>query len=766
MAEDERQASGGESAPPPAFDRPRRDPEHSARAGDARPRRLGPRDWLDEVRRRKVPRAAVAYLVGVFGVFQGVQVLISAFELNPRFLTWVVVLGAIGFPLNLLLAWHFDIFAPSDAPAGPVPESAFPGGAERRVRLRKPTWAAIAAMALVAAGLATWRLWPRERPPPKAQTVLIADLENRTGEYVFDGTLEPVLGIALEGASFVSTFRRDVALRIADQARFEGTGLGEKRARLVAQREGIGVVTAGAIDRSAKGYRVGVRAVDAFTGVPVVEATEEATSKDAVLAAATRLAARIRAALGDTVPESVQLTAGETYSAGSLEAAHEYALGMNAQFAGKWDDAVRHYEQALRLDRNMGRAYAGLAVIENNRGRHAEASRYFKEAMARVDRMSEREKFRSRGAYYLVVDRDPDRAIEALAELVKRFPADNAGLANLAVAYQLKRDFPRALEEARRAVAIYPKIVQQRNNVGLFAMYLGDFDAAIQEQQKVLELNPGFENGYVGLALAQLAAGRPDDAASTWSRLAGLGAAGASSAAEGLADLALYQGRLGDARALLEKGAQADLAAKDGAAAARKLAMLAEALLAGGKGSQAAAAADRALQSAGGHDYVLFAAARVLARAGEERKARAVADDLDRRLPPESRMYAELLRGEAELRRRSFPEAVERYRGALRHVDSWLARCGLGHAYLEAGAFTQAQEELERCKKRRGEATDAFLDVVPTYRYWPEVEYRLGRAQEGLGSPGAAESYRAFLAAKTADEDPAVPDARRRLGKP
>ena len=147
MAEDGRQASGGESAPPPAVDRPRREREHSARAGAARPRRLGPRDWLDEVRRRKVPRAAVAYLVGVFGVFQGVQVILSAFNLDPRFLTWVVVLGAIGFPLNLLLAWHFDIFAPSDAPAGPVPESAFPGGAERRVRLRKPTWAAIAAVA-------------------------------------------------------------------------------------------------------------------------------------------------------------------------------------------------------------------------------------------------------------------------------------------------------------------------------------------------------------------------------------------------------------------------------------------------------------------------------------------------------------------------------------------------------------------------------------------------------------------------------------------
>jgi len=193
--------------------------------------------------------------------------------------------------------------------------------------------------------------------------------------------------------------------------------------------------------------------------------------------------------------------------------------------------------------------------------------------------------------------------------------------------------------------------------------------------------------------------------------------------------------------------------------------MLAEALLAAGKAPQAAAAADRALQAAGGQDHLLFAAARVHARGGDERRARAVADDLDRRLTPEARMYAELLRGELALRRRSFPEAVERFRGAAQRVDAWLARCGLGRAYVEAGAFPQAHEEMERCKKRRGEGTDAFLDVVPTYRYAAETEYWLGRAQEGLGSPAAADAYRAFLAVKRGDEDPLAADARRRLGK-
>ena len=88
----------------------------------------------------------------------------------------------------------------------------------------------------------------------------------------------------------------------------------------------------------------------------------------------------------------------------------------------------------------------------------------------------------------------------------------------------------------------------------------------------------------------------------------------------------------------------------------------------------------------------------------------------------------------------------------------------LGRAYLEATAFTEAYSELEICTKRRGEATAVFLDDVPSYSYLPPVYYYLGRAQEGLGSSGAAASYRRFvgLKAETGD-DPLLLAARRRL---
>ena len=41
-------------------------------------------------------------------------------------------------------------------------------------------------------------------------------------------------------------------------------------------------------------------------------------------------------------------------------------------------------------------------------------------------------------------------------------------------------------------------------------MYAGDFETGAREQKTVLEMNPQFVLAYVGLALSELGAGRPD----------------------------------------------------------------------------------------------------------------------------------------------------------------------------------------------------------------------------------------------------------------
>jgi len=130
----------------------------------------------------------------------------------------------------------------------------------------------------------------------------------------------------------------------------------------------------------------------------------------------------------------------------------------------------------------------------------------------------------------------------------------------------------------------------------------------------------------------------------------------------------------------------------------------------------------------------------------------------------EPRVYARVVEGEIALAEDRAADAVARFAEAQAMADTWLGRFGLGRAYLAAGAFTEADSELDRCLARRGEATAVFLDDIPTWRLFADVHYYKGRALEGLGSAGAADAYKTFLAIKAhGDEQGLVADARRRL---
>jgi len=154
-----------------------------------------------------------------------------------------------------------------------------------------------------------------------------------------------------------------------------------------------------------------------------------------------------------------------------------------------------------------------------------------------------------------------------------------------------------------------------------------------------------------------------------------------------------------------------------------------------------------------------------LARGNQPLEALGLAKTLDTRRELDPQVYAHIVQAKVQQRQGDKESAIRLLVSTQKEVlDTWIGRFELGPAYLEAGMFTQAYSRFEQCLNRRGEATAVFLDDLPTLRYLPAVYYYMGRAQEGLKSPGAADSYRAFLAIKEkGGEDPLVADARRRL---
>ena len=625
-------------------------------------------------------------------------------------------------------------------------------------------WAAAGLGVVVIAGILFFRsrITPHPSAPHAPVSLLIADFDNKTGDSVFDGTLEPMLGIALEGAPFISSFNRGQAKKDAARLQPTATHLDAGLAQLVAVREGVNAVVTGSITQDGSGYKVYVTTLDPASGKTILSDQRSASNKQDVLAAAGKLAESIRKGLGDTTPESAQLSAAETFSAGSLEAAHAYAVGQDFQQAAKWDDALKAYAQAAELDPNLGRAYAGMAAIYANLGKRQDAEKYYGLAMSHIDRMTDREKFRTRSGYYLFMRNQP-KAMEELTALVSQYPADTAGHANLALAYFYSRDMNRALEEQKRALAITPQSVLQQVNYSMYALYAGDFDTALKEAQSILKENPKFDQALRTAALANLGLGHTTAGAESYQSLQAVSPYGASIAATGLADLAQYEGKLAEASGILEKAVAADLAAKDAESAADRTATLALIQTTLGKTKEAISSADKA--SSNSKDQgVLYRAAQVYLAAGQDAKALQIVAPLSQRLEAEPQAYAKLIAGEAQLKKGNARDALNSFQEAQKLADTWLGHFDMGRAYLDAGAFTEASSEFDICLTRRGEATSVFLDDVPSYHVLPAVYYYQGRAREGLNSPGAAESYKTFLAIKEKGAgDPLVADGQRRL---
>ncbi len=631
-------------------------------------------------------------------------------------------------------------------------------------------WAVGAAALLVLAAvgfLVRDRLGSGSVGPHKPVVVLVADFRNTTGDPLFDGTLESVFNVAMEGASFVSAYNRSQARRIATTLQPNVTTLDEPLARLVALREGISVIIGGSILRAAEAYRVTARATDAVTGKLIASRESDARNKEAVLAMIGPLAAPLRKALGDTTPEAVQLQAAETFTASSLEAVHAHAVGLEYLAAGKKEDAIREFSRAVEIDPNFGRGYIGLAVAYTNLKKQAEAGENYKKSLALLDRVSEREKYRTLGVYYASYARNYEQAIETLRKLVYLYPADAAGYNNLSLAYAFTRNIPEALNASRKALEITPKNLQRRANFAGYSMLAGDFETACSGAESILKENPQFEYAYLPLALSKLARGDVAAAREVYSRLEKASPRGYSVAKTGEADLEMYLGRYKPAIEALQAGIAADQKDKNTGEMALKFVAQAEAQLALGQRAQAVEGAAKAAQLSPA-ESVLFLAGRVLAQAGEEAKAKVLAASLESMLQAHTKADARLIAGEVALQRHRVAEAVEAFQEALRLHNSWMAHFLLGQAYVEAGHFAEALTELETCRQRRGEAADLFIADMTTLRYLPPLYYWIGRAQEGLGTTQAARaSYQEFLKLRT-DGDPGGPlvaDTKRRAGR-
>jgi len=253
--------------------------------------------------------------------------------------------------------------------------------------------------------------------------------------------------------------------------------------REICQRDGIKAMLNGSIDSVGGQYVITLEATNAASGDSLGREQAQADRKEDVLNALHGAATKLRGQLGESLSmvQKYDMSLSQATTS-SLDALKALTLGDAKHNMGDDLAAVPNYQRAIEIDPNFAMAYARLGTAYNNLGQTALSEQNRQKAFELRDRASEREKLYIMAHYY----------------------ADSGQFAKGITAYELYRQ-------------TYPRDSIPFNNLAGIYNQLGQFDNALENAKRAVELDPDMASGYLNVAMAYAGLNRVEEARATLS---------------------------------------------------------------------------------------------------------------------------------------------------------------------------------------------------------------------------------------------------------
>jgi DNA-binding winged helix-turn-helix (wHTH) protein len=645
----------------------------------------------------------------------------------------------------------------------------------RHPRLLKYAIAGVAVVLVTAGGVFLWQKRAQAKPLTDKDVLVLADFANTTGDPVFDGTLRQGLAVQLEQSPFLSIVSDE---KIQQTLGLMGQPADAKLipaiAREVCQRTASAAVLNGSIARIGTQYLLTLKAVNCESGKTLASTEAQASDENHVLSALGKVSVEIRNKLGESLSTIKKFdTPLEEATTPSLEALKAYSLGMQAVRTKGPEAATPFYKHAVELDPNFAVAYAYLGIMASTTLEPGLSVDYRTKAYELRNRTSEAEKYWITAAYHKGVTGNIPKAIEACDLWIQDYPRAEQphlylGTAVLPVVGQNER----AVEESTEGIRLRPDFTLAYAFRMASTLALNRFDEAKATYAQAPEQKlhtPFFDFIVYNLAFAQ------NDTAGMAQEVAKLEAlprwGHQMLSVEG--DTAAYSGHLKNARELTRRAMDNAQRAgeKDAPALYSATSGLREAWF--GNIGEARQRAALALKLSTGRDLQYFAAL-AFAYSREDARAKALADDLDKRFQEDTIVqfnYLPSVRGKLALNKGDTSGAIEGLGvsapyelGVTKAVTlNWTAMFPVfvrGEAYLAAHQGSQAAAEFQKILDHRGLVLNQPIGAL--------AHLGLGRAYVLQGDiPKAKAAYQDFLTLwKDADPDiPVLQQAKAEYGK-
>src|SRR6202158_1644391 len=622
-------------------------------------------------------------------------------------------------------------------------------------RRRIVATAGVAAL-LVVTALVTWRVFLTRPVLTETDVILLTSFVNKTGDPIFDNSLDKALEVKLTESPFLSllpeaqvretirTMRHDPNERVTPELGIE-----------ICKRRGLKAVVVPEIAAFGSRYLITLDAIDARSQKSIARRQEEAQSKEQVIAALGKAGSQLRRRLGESLSSLEKYDAPlDQATTSSLEALQAYRTGQTLYRSGKRREAIAFFERAIELDPQFCSAYGMLGSAYHSIDDDQASRKNFARAFELKDRrLTQEENFQTTALYHLSTTHDLERATTVLVLYKQAYPRSAFAFNLLGIAYAQLGRMEEALQEFYWAIDHSPvPSAQHYYNASNALMVLGRFD----EAKRILDQwrQKGSLTPFQTMLRYRIAFIEND--AATMERLARETPGDDMSWLQLQMQLAFYRGDFSKLRSLSETLVKQQIHANRMENAASELAWharvesyLGNHALARKLGRQAG---DASKENALALDYCTYA----LGDAGEGTQAEALASKKDRLLPEDTRnqrVCLPLMRSVIERERGNAVTAVDflapvtQYEQGSPEVLYHRAK-----AYLAAGEHAKAAAEFEKLIDHRGWAEWEL--------FAPLAQLGLARAYAGQGD--RHESRKAYDDFFTTwkDADPDIPILR------
>jgi eukaryotic-like serine/threonine-protein kinase len=326
---------------------------------------------------------------------------------------------------------------------------------------RRWTQRALTAGALLAVGaLSVWRyeVYRHRITLNPTDTIVLADIDNRTNDPVFDDALNTALRYEMEQTPYLNVLGLDKAYVAMGQLKLAPTTrITPEIARQICGKTNSKMVLSDSIADAGNRYHLEIRALDCGSGATLAEERTDISARNQVVHELGATAVRLRRKLGEPAESLARFNqALEKATSASLEALQAATQGAKLHLAGDAEGALKLYQQAVELDPNLALMHGRMGAAYLFLGNTELSAASYTRAYQLRDRLTEKDRLNTEIAYYGRVTGDWEKEYSSVLRFLEIFPRDVLAHASLRAAFVYLGQPDRAADEAVETARLQP----------------------------------------------------------------------------------------------------------------------------------------------------------------------------------------------------------------------------------------------------------------------------------------------------------------------